>query len=211
VTFDDIAWGSGSPYVRISVGAVKDPIVLSGWSIENEVGERGEIGLGVTEFNIGKVGRPKPIVVGTSTSLTLSFMPSPIGVSFQEHRCSAYLRGTTPFQPPLETRCPSLEEDPRWKNLDKTCQLLTQSLPRCEVISPEHLGDVSSSCESFLRAIPTFSTCVDAVGTQAFLPSWRIFVPEHTGFVHQEGGVLRLLDDRGLLVDTLPYETIGLK
>jgi hypothetical protein len=211
ISLDDVAWGNGSPHVRVSIGAVDAPLSISGWSIENERGERVELGAGVKKFIPGETPSPLPMAVASNTSLLISFGPSPLGVSFQEHFCSGYLRGTTPLSPPIEAQCPILSNNPKWGALDSTCKNLIESLPRCTVISPEHLGEMTPACELFLRTVPTYASCVREVGDNALLPRWRIFVGEHTTFIRQEGGVVILRDDRGMVVDTLPYERIGIQ
>ncbi len=210
VSIEDVSWGNGSPYVRISVGETDMTLPLTGWSLENARGERVEIGLGVEEFSLGKIPLPTTIQVASNTALFASFGPSPIGVSFREHVCSSYLRGTVPIVPPIEPRCPEPSTYPSWNSLDGTCRLLISSLPRCEVISPEHLGEMTPGCDAFLRTVPTYATCMSTLGSEALLPRWRVFFEGRPGFIREEGGSVTLRDERGLVVDTFTYETIGL-
>jgi hypothetical protein len=211
VSLDDVVWGGGSPYVRISVNDLDAPIFLSGWSLENERKERAEIGLGTEFFSMESVPHLEKIRVASGTSLLVSFSASPVGVSFRENACSGYLRGTDPFVPPVEDGCPDLSEYPEWKSLDGTCQLLIASLPKCRVISPEHAGDMSSACGSFLRTKASYPSCMARVGDGSMRPLWRIFISGRETFITESGGVVILKDDRGLVVDSLPYETIGIK
>jgi len=211
VSLDDVAWGNGSPYVRISVGATDAPLGATGWSLENELGERVELGVGVEIFTPGQTPLPIPLSVASHTTLIINTGPSPLGVSFREHVCSGYLRGTIPLTPPTETRCPEPSKHARWSTLDESCKLLVDSLPRCTVLSPEHLGDMSSACESFLRTVPTYTTCVREAGQNALLPRWRIFVEGPSSFIHETGGTILLRDDQGMVVDVLSYGTIGLE
>ena len=209
-SIDDVSWGNGSPYTRISIKDSQTPLLLSQWSIENERGERAEIGLGTETFDIGKVPELQPILAATNTTLLVSFAPSPLGVSFREHICSPYLRGTRPFVPALPAQCPELSAHPGWNTLDSSCQLLASSLPRCEALSPEHLTDISPSCDAFLRSAPTYTSCMKDSGVNGLLSSWRIFVAKDQ-FVKESGGTLILKDDRGMVVDTIEYQTIGIE
>jgi len=211
VSLEDVAWGNGSPYVRISMKETGVPIEFSGWSLENDHGERAEMGLGVEHYSLGKISAPSSITVASNTSVFVHFGPSPIGVSFHEHLCSSYLRGTAVVVPQMEARCPSVEKHPFWGTLDSTCKLLISSLPRCEVLSPEHLGEMSSVCNTFLRTVPTYTACMKEVGPDAFLPQWRVFLGNRPSFINEEGGIVTLRDERGMVVDTFPYETIGLQ
>ncbi len=209
-SIDDVSWGNGSPYARISITNSQTPLLLSQWSLENEQGERVEIGLGAETFTIGKTPQLQPILSATNTTLYVSFVASPLGVSFREHICSPYLRGTKPFVPTLLTQCPELTSHPGWNTLDSSCQLLVSSLPRCEALSPEHLADISPSCDAFLRSAPTFTSCMKESGIHGLLPSWRIFVAKDQ-FIKESGGTLILKDDRGMVVSTMQYQTIGIE
>jgi hypothetical protein len=211
VSIDDVAWGNGAPYVRITFKEMGAPTSISEWSIENEGGERVEIGLGTDHVDLGGIAIPSQIFVATNTTALVAFHASPIGISFREHRCSSYLKGTRAFVPPMNSECPLLSEHKKWNALDGTCRLLIESLPRCSVISPEHIGDMSPSCDDFLRTVPTYTTCISQTSNAALLPTWRIYRGDAKDMVHETGGALTLRDDRGLIVDTFPYLTIGLE
>ena len=73
MSIEDVSWGNGSPYVRISVGETDMTLPLTGWSLENARGERVEIGLGVEEFSLGKIPLPTTIQVASNTALFASF------------------------------------------------------------------------------------------------------------------------------------------
>lgn len=211
VSVEDVVWGNGSPYIRITLGTLDAPLNISEWSLENELGERAELGVGVELVTPGQTPSPLPLLVASNTTLLVGFGPSPLGVSFREHVCSGYLRGTVPLTPPIETRCPELSKNKSWSALDSSCKLLIESLPRCTVISPEHQSDMNPVCESFLRTVPTYTSCMKEVGKEALLPQWRIFIERRNTFIHQDGGAVILRDDRGMIVDFFPYDTIGLK
>ena len=157
-----------------------------------------------------KIIKPTSIVVASHTEMILTLGQSPLGVSFRENACSSYLRGTVPLSPPTNLQCPRLNEYPGWSSLDVSCKLLIDTLPRCSVISPEHIGEVASACNYFLRTAPTYSGCVDSIGSSS-LPIWRVFLDAHENFVHNNGGEITLLDERGRIIDIFPYQTIGLQ
>jgi hypothetical protein len=201
----DVVWNTQASFIKIIIDAPERPLLVSGWSIENEQGERVEIGPSVDTIPANGIAEPAPLSISGTTTLVVSFSSSPLGVSFRVHPCSHYLRGTQDFIPPLERMCPSPSTDPRWEYLDGSCRLTVETLPRCEVYSPEYLTGITPACGTFMKNTLNYASCLSSVGKTSPLSEWRIFVGEHPDFVNEQGGILFLKDEQGLLMSRVQY------
>lgn len=216
VTFTDLAAAESDPakeYVVLGARANNGaPIPISGWSLQSAVsGLRISIPQGAPLFTLGVVNASQPVYLEPGASSVITTGPSPVGTSFRENICSGYLNELQSFAPELPSECPS-PSDALPLNADNlrtyggTCVDFVRTLSQCHF--PSALpSSLSPSCRSFITNTLSYNGCVRMYGgKQSFaLPSWRVYLGLRSGVWADTHDVIRLLDDKGRIVDVLTY------
>ena len=90
---------------------------------------------------------------------------------------------------------------------DAQCKTALRRIQPCNTYTGRVLGDVSGSCEDFLREDINYNTCVrtydDAYNFDE--KEWRVFLGRNTEFWNDEGDTISLYDEKGEFVTSVSY------
>jgi hypothetical protein len=222
--------GSGSSHmgdVTIAQGAAKtqstmgeyielrsrgNAVHISGWSLESAVsGARVYIPQAAFVFVMGRVNTVSDVILGSGDTATIATGPSPVGVSFQENRCTGYLGTLQPFVPALPSNCPApLTAIPQTaenqSRLGASCFQYLQSLPPCTFPQNPPSG-LSAACKAEIQNKLSYNGCVNQFkGVSGFSSgSWRLYLARGKALWGVQHDIIRLLDENGQVVDVLNY------
>lgn len=200
-------------YVEIQILG-ESPVSLSGWSLQSAYSRTRALLPSATENLVsGTLNKlAAPDAPGGST-LYIVTGKSPVGVSFRENICSGYLAQFQQFTPPLEQSCPNPADEltitgNNLRSYGPTCIDFVQSLSSCHFpTSAEMPANISPECRDFASSEFSYNGCVTAHRDDAgFLKnSWRLYLNSPTRLWDDTHDVIRLLDDKGQIVDAITY------
>lgn len=200
-------------YIELSASAsLPTPIDISGWTIESALtGNHGYIPQAATLFEQGQINAVSDVLLPRGAQAIVVTGPSPVGVSFRENECTGYLGTLQPFVPAIAQQCPSpltsvVQTQQNISALGNDCFQYLQSLPACTFpASPP--SPLSSACISTIQTALSYNGCVGAhQGDAQFLtPSWRLYLAQVSPLWGGQHDVIRLLDQKGLVVDVINY------
>ena len=200
-------------YVALAADVNNDgPITLSGWSLQSAVsGVRIGIPLGAPLFMLGVVNSVQTIYLEPGASAIITTSVSPVGTSFRENICIGYLNELQSFTPELSNQCPSPSESlpltaDNIRIYGDTCIDYVRNLPQCHFPSSVPAA-LSPACRSFITNTLSYNGCVNMHRNKVSfaLPSWRIYLGLQAELWRNTHDVIRLLDDKGQIVDVLTY------
>ncbi|RJQ33424.1 lamin tail domain-containing protein [Candidatus Parcubacteria bacterium] len=188
-----------------------ETINISGWSVEGLSGARAYIPEGTSLFVMGRVNTVGAIALVPGGSAIVSTGASPVGVSFQENKCTGYLGTLQPFVPALESACPSpttaiprtAENEMR---LGASCfQYLSQLAPCTFPQNPP--ATLSPACRSEIQTKLSYNGCVNQNRNSSGFASgsWRVYLARGNPLWNVEHDIIRLLDGEGKVVNVLHY------
>ncbi len=187
-------------------------ISISGWSLQSAVtGTRVIIPLGAAFFVLGSVNNLQPIVMAPGATAILTTGPSPVGISFQENTCTGYLNELQSFTPEISLRCPRSSgalpiTAANIRTYGEACIDFASSVEACHF--PSSIPDtLSPACRSFITSYFSYNGCVQTYqkSSKFSLPSWRIYFGSRGELWQNTHDVIRLLDEKGQVVDVLTY------
>ena len=202
-----------SEYLSIVANPQADtPTTITGWSLHSTVtGVRAYIPEGTPFFVLGSVNKTRSIELAPGNVAVLMSGSSPIGVSFQENMCTGYLNELQQFSPPLPLECPdsssalSLNAE-NIRTYGEECLYFVSTVGQCHfpTTMPETL---SPACRSVVANNLSYNGCVQANQRSAYFtrPTWRVYLGSPVGLWQNVHDVVRLLDERGQVVDVLTY------
>ncbi len=216
VTFANTATSESDPareYVVIHANRGNGvPVSIRGWSIQSAVsGLRVAIGQGAPLFVLGVVNVAQPIYLEPGASATLVTGVSPVGTSFRENICSGYLNELQSFTPELPSECPlpsdalPLTAD-NLRTYGNACVDYVRAIPQCHFPSAPP-ANLSATCRSFITNTLSYNGCMRMHSAESSfaLSSWRIYLGLRSEIWNNGHDVIRLLDDKGQVVDVLTY------
>lgn len=212
LAFGDSSQDAHAQYLVIETSSANAvPLSLSGWSLQSVVsGTRTALPSATDLFRQGTVNtvRNTSLAPGDVAIVATGF--SPVGVSFRENRCSGYLDQFQRFAPSLQTRCPSATETipdtpENHAAYGDSCFAYMGSLRPCQFPAQTSAG-VSPSCTAALQNALSYNACVDMHQHEAGFAgnTWRLFLGSPTA-LWRAHDTIRLLDEKGQVVDTLTY------
>jgi hypothetical protein len=205
---------SGEHVTLTASGKNTTPINITGWSLQSLLsGDRVYIPQGVRTFKMGAVGSLSEIYLDPGGTAILTTGKSPVGVSFRENMCSAYLGQFQTFSPSLDSyQCPSgsTELPATVENLQtygEECVSFVSTLRTCSLYTGNFPPEINPACRAFVRGALTYNGCVDRYEWRSSFGknSWRIFLNKEGSLWRSTHDVVRLLDTSGRTVDVYTY------
>lgn len=136
---------------------------------------------------------------------------SPIGASFRHNACIGYLGQFQDFEPSLPNNCPLPQDDLKdfgelAARNDDACQALVRETERCSLVTTIP-NNVSDACSEFIEENLTYNGCIDNHKREDgfYNKEWYIYLDERRDLWEDEREVIRLLDNRGRIVDQISY------
>ena len=201
-------------YVTLSASRNNtENISITGWKLESMITQKKiKIG-GATEVYISGVVNQQPALkLAPGETAVIATGRSPIGASFKINKCTGYFEQFQDFSPKLSKKCPdpNAEFDKIATSIpinDLVCEDFIDRINRCEMPLSSYPIGTSNKCSEFISANINYTGCVknhrndlDFIGKE-----WRVFLGRNEEFWREKREVIRLLDDKGKVVDTFTY------
>lgn len=209
--------GSNDPareYLQISVNASANvPVNLTGWVLASEAtGNAATIPKGTALPTSGIVNDSENIVLTPGQRAILISGRSPIGASFRENKCIGYFDNYQKFYPELPLYCPTPTSDlatfygGAGYIRDVACIDYVNTIPRCTTSLTPPVS-LSGSCQSFIIKYLNYNGCVEAHKNDPDFEgnTWRIYLGRTAPLWRPRYEVVKLMDNRGQLVDQFSY------
>jgi hypothetical protein len=200
-----------SEYISISLAwHTPEHINLTGWTVRNEKGEEAAIGFGTKTPRQGSRNDPEGILLSRGEKAFITTGRSPIGTSFGVNICSGYIGTLQTFTPHLSTSCPAALDMAHARGVntdDAECATVLRRIPSCATYTGRVPGDVSGSCEDFLREDINYNTCVRTYNDAYNFDEgeWRIFLGRNAELWNDGGDTISLYDEKGEFVTSVKY------
>ncbi len=188
------------------------PVELAGWSLQSAIsGVRMTIPSAAPIFMLGAINSLQPISLEPGASVIVTSGISPVGSSFRENICTGYLNELQSFTPRLTTSCPAPYEmlpitADNIKTYGDGCLDYVNNLEQCHFPSdiPKTL---SPACRVFVADTFSYNGCVNTHRNESGFArsSWRAYLGFGANLWRNTHDVIRLLDERGQVVDVLTY------
>lgn len=201
----------GTEYLILrSRGAI--PIQITGWSLQSQLtGARAIIPLGAPMYMHGIVNTVASIELAPDERAVVTTSHSPAGVSFRENRCTGYLAQTLSFEPTLANACPQPTDQMRLEetNLRRyggDCIDFVANIPQCTFPTTVP-ASLSPACRIFIGNTYSYNGCVQTYRSEPSfnLDTWRVYLGSERELWRNDHDVIRLLDDKGRIVDSITY------
>lgn len=166
-----------------------------------------KIGGSVKTFLIGEVTETRPIVLTESGTVVIHSGRSPVGVSFQENKCTGFLQEFQEFTPPLLKNCPRINDLIAKQGVDVTdeCRSYFDTLPECISLP----SSAPTQCKDVLIEFTPYNQCVEALkNDQDFTRNtWQVYLESPTS-LWATTSPIQLLDHNKILSETKPPQPI---
>ena len=188
------------------------PVALLGWSLQSAVtGLRVPLPEATPLLIAGTVNTLEPVSLSPGAQAIVFSGVSPVGGSFRENVCSAYLGQFQTFIPALSGSCPSPADDLPLtaENISMyggNCIDYVRTLTSCQL--PRDVpAELSASCRTFLTTQYSYNGCVNMHREDPGFSSqsWRLFIGAARELWLNDHDVIRLLDEEGRIVDVYTY------
>lgn len=211
-----ISSGSGGPsgtqpsreYVTLRASG-GSPVNVTGWRLVSEK-------TGVSATIPQAAGAPargaalSSVTLAPGDEVIITTGASPVGSSFRENKCTAYLdRGN--FVPALSaSSCPSPSEElgdfyQGSASSYDACRSVVSRLPRCQAVAAPR--EASASCKAFIDSRLSYEGCVNSHFNDGDFrgDTWRIYLNRTSDLWRSDNETIKLLDTAGRVVDTYSY------
>lgn len=199
-----------SEYVVIRYSSsAHEPITVSGWKLVSTATNK-EVTLpdAAQLPNLGRVSDTDPVFLHPGHEVIVTTGRSPVGVSFNENRCTGYFEERQNFTPSLAFACPSGGEEfsRYYDDEDDACEMFARGINRCET-ETDVPSELSSSCEAFVDEYMNYSGCVEAHEQEVdfYSGTWRLFLGKSDELWKKSNETILLVDSTGKTVDALSY------
>lgn len=199
-------------YVELHAAGNAAPLSISGWSLESAVsGARAYIPEAAAIFRMGSVNTVGQVKLAPGGQIIVVTGPSPVGVSFQENKCTGYLGTLQPFVPALLANCPApLTAIPRTAanemRLGTSCFEYLSTLAPC-TFPQNPPSSLSAACRAEMQSTLSYNGCVNQHKNGAGFSSntWRVYLAWGKPLWSVQNDIIRLLDEEGRIVNVLNY------
>lgn len=188
------------------------PVDISGWVLQSMLtARRAVLPQAAAPFVGGTINRVSPILLSPGQAAIIASGASPVGVSFEENRCTGYLAQTQGFDPALSNACPSpLDSYPESFPADQaygaSCFAYMRTLPQCEYVT-EVPASLSASCRTLIANEFSYNGCVSEHWRDGdfYLGTWRVYLGSGVELWDNTRDIIRLTDANGQTVDAITY------
>lgn len=189
-----------------------EKISITGWTLESLIsGKKIKIGGAVEVYTSGIINAEQNINVGPGEAVIITTGRSPIGVSFKLNKCTGYFEQFQDFSPSLPKGCPYADDEydsfAVIQANDFTCEDVVDNARRCEMrLDALPLG-TTNECSDFIAQNINYTGCVKNHRNDLdFIDGeWRIFLGRDEEMWRKKREIIRLLDNKGKIVDTYTY------
>lgn len=187
----------------------QSPILLTGWSIENQGGSGASIPKISSSLLPGTI-QNEDIMLPYGGTVILNSGSHNIGTGFRENACSGYLNEANVFVPSLGNACltPSAA-DMRARGLSNECVDYIRRKPSCRTIAIPYptSAELGSMCNEYVNNVLTYAGCVQAYQqTPNFLKNqWRVYLQRSSKLFERRGSAI-LKDAEGRVVSRYDYD-----
>jgi hypothetical protein len=199
-------------YIELQVGDM--PVSLDGWSLQSAYsGVRALVPPDSESLVSGAVNALTHPEIPANSVVYIISGKSPVGVSFRENKCTGYLGQFQQFAPPLDQSCPSPADTlaitgDNLRSYSAECIDYVQTLAPCHFPTDGELPlTLPQACRTYITNTFSYNGCAAAHGSDPDYQkdSWRLFLNSPTELWNNSHDVIRLLDDKGQIVDVLTY------
>lgn len=189
-----------------------EKISITGWTLESVIsGKKIKIGKGVKVYTSGIINSEQNINVMPGETVIITTGISPIGVSFKLNKCAGYFEQFQDFSPSLSKRCPYPDDE--YDNFavisanDFTCEDVIDDVRRCEMSLNALPIGTTNECSNFIAQNINYTGCVkNHKNDLDFIEKeWRVFLGRNEKLWRKKREIIRLLDNKGKVVDTYTY------
>lgn len=189
------------------------PVPITGWRVASIISGRSyAIGDGTRLPYSGVISPEGPIFLNPNDKAYIATGRSPIGISFRTNICTGYFEQFQDFSPTLRRECPRPKDEliitaNIIQTFENECIDFIGRLPRCEMPINALPPRFRPECIEFITTRINYTGCVDNHRNDAdfFKSEWRIFLGRDKEIWREKRETIRLLDARGLVVDTFTY------
>ncbi len=201
-----------SEYIEILTSRDVGEFSLDGWSLESTKGNiRIDLPGAADPLRVGTVNTPKLLPVGADERVIVTTGRSPVGVSFRENVCTGYLAQLQDFDPQLSNACPAATKRvpataANVQTYGQSCMDFIARIPHCQFPTSVP-SNLSSSCKLLVTNAFTYNGCVDDMREkEGFrLRTTRLYLGREAELWNNARDSIKLLDEEGLIVDSLTY------
>lgn len=195
----------GREYIVLEFNPISNtPAILSNFYLENDAGLKIEFPKAAHLPAQGAVNETSEIKIEGENLVVLSTGKSPIGVSFQENKCTGYLGQFQNYYPALENSCPTQGDTiaRHEVGLLPECEQYVRSLPACETKLYDFPEPIAPSCQAIIRSYVHYNACTEVHKNDPdfYLPVWRLYLNSKSE-VWEENDTIKLFDQSGKLLD----------
>lgn len=174
----------------------KNPINLTGWTLQNKNNEKIMIGYGAKLPYSASINKQEDIMLAPNEQALVVTGKSPIGTSFRLNLCTGYFNQYQAFTPSLPQDCPNTNKTPGLYDLaEDSCISLVEGQSRCRV--PTVSNYLSDACNSFITKHLNYSGCVENYKNDKDFYSarkWYIYLGRDNEFWKDTRGTIKLYD-----------------
>lgn len=187
-------------------------VSLTNWSLMSMLsGVRVFLPAAAAPYIQGAVNGTRPVSLTPGGTVIVTTGASPLGVSFQENKCTGYLSQHQSYEPSLQNACPSAPDlmpltEQNLKTYGEQCVDYVRSIPQCTFPS-EVPASLSSACKSFIINNLSYNGCINAYQGQSdfAFDTWHLYLGYGKELWNNRHDVIRLLDEAGRTVDSVTY------
>jgi hypothetical protein len=201
-------------YVQLqSSGDAAGPLNISGWMLQSVVsGRLGVLPYAAPIYAGGTVNSVQQVALMPGGSVTVTSAVSPVGVSFQETKCTGYLDQVQSFYPALSEACPAPADTlpqtaQNLRTYGASCFDYLDSLQACSFVGAGLPSNLSSACRTYIATSLSYNGCVNMYrgGSDFAQRSWRLYLNQQSPLWNPLHDIVRLLDEQGRVVDVYTY------
>lgn len=186
----------------------KNPVNISGWSLDGKSGERIKIGRGALVPFLGQDNIQGDVLLAPGEKATISSGESPIGISFKLNKCAGYFNQLQTFIPPIYGRCPDpIKDEILPATLDNNCiDYIKNNFKNCTeyITLPTSFTD---ACRQYANDRLNYNSCANRHKRDLdfYKPEWRIYLNKKYNLWNNEHDKIILYDQNNNIIDSRSY------
>jgi len=197
-------------YLEIRVTSEnKEPINISGWTIEGKEGLRIKLGTGIYLPHAGQVSNKQVIFAQPGSNIFVVTGDGPLGNSFRLNKCTGYFEQFQDFIPRLPEVCPYPKDEvlPRFFDNDDDCFYYVKGLPKCRIHDDPIPVNLSYECKLYIQDEINYDSCValHKNNSDFYQNEWRIYLGRDEELWKSRRELITLRDENDIVLDWVSY------